>query len=297
MIRTELDIDSNDNSLFVTGQCNNRCLMCSQPPLNRNDIHELFERNLRIIESAPAGLKDIGITGGEPTLLKDKLFELIKNIQSRYPDILIHILSNGRAFKDKYYAKELAGAGNGNLLLGIPLHSDYIHDHDYISQAEGSFNETMRGLYNLGEFGVDIELRIVINRINYRRLPQLSDFIYRNLPFVRYISFMGLEDTGYTIKNHGKVWIEPQEYTMELENAVLNLATWGLNVSVFNLPLCCLSESLHEFTKKSISDWKVKYMPCCNQCIVKNTCCGLFSTSRGQYNVIPFINDLSRKSI
>lgn len=289
MIRTELDINSNDNSLFVTAQCNNRCLMCSQPPLKRNDIRELFERNLRIIESAPAGLKDIGITGGEPTLLEDKLFELIENIQAKYPEALIHILSNGRAFQNKQYTKQLAETGNGQLLVGIPLHSDYINDHDCIAQADGSYNETMKGLYNLGEFDIDVELRIVINKINYQRLPRLSDFIYKNLPFVRYISFMGLEDTGYTIKNHNKVWVEPQVYIIELEKAVLNLATWGLNVSIFNLPLCCIPESLHEFAKKSISDWKVKYMPCCDECLVKKDCCGLFATSKSDYHLSPFI--------
>lgn len=288
MIRTELDINSNDNSLFVTAQCNSRCLMCSQPPLKRNDIDELFERNLRIIESAPMGLKDIGITGGEPTLLGDKLFELIEIIQVKFPEALIHILSNGRAFQNKQYVKQLVDTGKGQLLVGIPLHSDYIHDHDYIAQADGSYNETMKGLYNLGEFGVDIELRIVINKINHRRLPRLSDFIYKNLPFVRYISFMGLEDTGYTIKNHNKVWIEPREYNTELEKAVLNLATWGLNVSVFNLPLCCIPESLHEFAKKSISDWKVQYMSCCDKCLVKNDCCGLFATSKKNYCLIPY---------
>ena len=289
MIRTELDINSNDNSLFVTAQCNNRCLMCSQPPLKKNDIEELFERNLRIIESAPMGLKDIGITGGEPTLLGDKLFELIEKIQDKYPEALIHILSNGRAFQNKQYAKQLADVGKNQLLVGIPLHSDYVHDHDYIAQAKDAFTETMKGLYNLGEFGIDIELRIVINKINYRRLLQLSDFIYKNLPFVRYISFMGLEDTGYTIKNHKKVWIEPQKYKVQLEKAILNLATWGLNVSVFNLPHCCIPESLHEFAKRSISDWKVKYMPCCDGCLVKNDCCGLFATSKNDYHLSSFI--------
>jgi len=263
--------------------------MCSQPPLKRDDIDEFFERSLQLIESAPLELKDIGITGGEPTLLGDKLFILIEKIKERLPDVQIHILSNGRVFKNRSYTKRLAEIGGERLLLGIPLHSDYIHDHDYIAQVEGSYNETMKGLYNLAESGIDIELRIVINRINYIRLPQLSNFIYKNLPFVRFISLMGLEDTGYTIKNHNKVWIEPQEYQTQLEKAVLYLATSGMNVSIFNLPHCCLPDSLHEFARKSISDWKVKYLPCCNECIVKDDCSGLFNTSKRDYRLRPYI--------
>ena len=169
-----------------------------------------------------------------------------------------------------------------NLLFGIPLHSDFSIDHDTITQVKGSYTETMKGLYNLASIGADIELRIVINKMNYQRLPQLSEFIWKNLPFVAYISFMGLEDTGYSIKNHNKVWIDPIDYQKELEKAVVNLAEWKLDVSIFNIPICLLKPSLYKFAKKSISDWKVCYIDACSKCSKKHECCGLFSTSKIQ---------------
>lgn len=118
--------------------------------------------------------------------------------------------------------------------------------------------------------------------MNYQRLPQLSEFIWKNLPFVAYISFMGLEDTGYSIKNHNKVWIDPIDYQKELEKAVVNLAEWKLDVSIFNIPICLLKPSLYKFAKKSISDWKVCYIDACSKCSKKHECCGLFSTSKIQ---------------
>lgn len=281
-MRDKIDIQSNDNSLFATAMCNNRCLMCAQPPLKRDDIDFCYEKNLSLIESAPLELRDIGITGGEPTLLGTRLFDLIRHIHSKLPATLIHILTNGRAFADIGYTRQLADTGTDNLLLGIPLHSDYAGDHDLISQVQGSYTETMKGLYNLARYGVDIELRVVINKINYARLPRLTDFIYKNLPFVKYISLMGLEDTGYSIKNHHRVWIDPVDYRDELEEAVLRLSGWGMNVSVFNLPHCVIKQSLYRFARKSISDWKVKYMDCCGECSMKRDCCGLFATSRVQ---------------
>jgi len=60
-------------SLSPSG-CNSNCLMCSQPPKDRDDVVALTERNLeliRLIEPAPPYLT---ITGGEPTLLGDNLF-------------------------------------------------------------------------------------------------------------------------------------------------------------------------------------------------------------------------------
>ena len=180
MIKTKLEIDSNDNFLFVTSQCNNRCLMCSQPPLNRDDIDSLFGNNMLILDSAPVGLKDIGITGGEPTLLKGKLFDLIEKIKSKLPDTEIHILSNGRAFKEREYVKELAKIGTDKLLIGIPLHSDYSHDHDCITQIEGSYVETMKGLYNLAEFGIKIESnRKKITSIKWMYKYKLNNSMYK----------------------------------------------------------------------------------------------------------------------
>ncbi|WP_302821497.1 His-Xaa-Ser system radical SAM maturase HxsC [Parabacteroides goldsteinii] len=284
----DFDINSNDNSLFVTSQCNNRCLMCAQPPLNRDDIDFFFERNIRLIDNAPNGLTDIGITGGEPTLLQEKLVHLIKYIELRYPDSLIHILTNGRAFSDIQYTRMFVEFSN--LLFGIPLHSDFSIEHDAITQVKDSYIETMKGLYNLANIGADIELRVVINKMNYRRLPQLSEFIWRNLPFVASISFMGLEDTGYSIKNHNKIWIDPIDYWVEIEKAVINLAEWNLDVSIFNIPLCLLKPSLYKFAKKSISDWKVTYIDTCSTCSKKNECCGLFSTSKMQSpNIKPIL--------
>lgn len=285
-MRDRIDINSNDNSLFVTSQCNNKCLMCAQPPLQKNDVEYYFQKNISLIQSAPVELSDIGITGGEPTLIGNKLFELIGCIRQYLPKTLIHILTNGRRFTDIHYTKSLAVLGIDNLLLGVPLHSDYSRDHDLISQAHGSYDETMRGLYNMARYNLEIELRIVINKINYKRLPKLATFIYKNLPFVKYISLMGLEDTGYSIKNHNQIWIDPANYQDELEEAVIELVDWGMNVSIFNLPHCLLKESLYGFARKSISDWKVKYIDCCEECRMKSECCGLFSTSKKQSDKI-----------
>ncbi|WP_300880209.1 His-Xaa-Ser system radical SAM maturase HxsC, partial [uncultured Alistipes sp.] len=266
-MRDTIDITSNDNALFVTSQCNNRCVMCCQPPLQRNDLDGYFRKNMELIDSAPPELPSLGITGGEPTLLGDRLFDMIRHIKTKLPDTEIHLLTNGRTFADKTYARKLAACGVEKMLLGIPLHADNAADHDAITQVRGSFNETMLGLYNLGRYDVGIELRVVITRMNYRRLPKLPNFIYRNLPFVEFISLMGLEYTGYTIKNSDAVWIDPLDYRAELMQAVTELHDWRMDVSVFNLPRCVLPKSLWPFARKSISDWKTKYLDICSDCM------------------------------
>lgn len=277
------NIESNDNTFFVTSQCNNRCLMCCQPPMPNDDIDYNLERNLKILDSAPLGLSEIGISGGEPTLMGDKLPCFISRIREKFPVANIHILSNGRAFKDREYAMSIKLAAGDNLTIGVPLHSDYEVDHDRIAGVHGAYEETLLGLYNLFSCGIDIELRVVINRLNHGRLYQISEFIFKNLPFVSSVAFMSMEDIGYTIKNRAEIWSEPAEYSDELTKAVINLAEWNVDVSVYNVPLCLLNTSIWKYARRSISDWKTKYQPECNKCNMKEECCGLFATSRHIY--------------
>jgi len=281
-MRDSFDINSNDNALFTTAMCSNRCLMCCQPPSEKNDIDVLWEKNIKLIDTAPLELQSIGITGGEPTLLGNRFFELIEHIRKRLPDTEIHILSNGRAFANKVFTRRLGEIGPEKILLGIPLHSDNQLDHDLIAGADGAYSETLLGLYNLARWSFDIELRVVLTKLNYQRLPKIAHFIYRNLPFVKYISLMGLEYTGFTIKNAGRVWIDPMEMASPLSEATLFLASAGFNVSIFNLQLCVLPEIVWPYARKSISDWKNMFASFCEECSVKTECCGLFSTSKKQ---------------
>lgn len=279
-MRGDFRIDSNDNTLFTTARCNNNCIMCCQPPLTNDDIDEFFERNIGIIDRAPKDIPVVGISGGEPTLLGDKLINLITHIRTTLPEADIHMLSNGRNFKDIEFTRQVCEAADDKLFVGVPLHSDYYRDHDIIAGAKEAYNETIAGIFNLSALGAVIELRIVINKLNYMRLPQIAEFIHKNLPFVGWTAFMAMEHIGHAVSNERNIWIEPIDYVSQLTEAVQILAQWRKEVAVYNVPLCLIPESIHTFAQKSISDWKNKYLPICDECSLKPKCCGLFATSK-----------------
>ncbi len=283
MIFREIDANSNDNTLFFTERCNNRCIMCCQPPTNASDIDKYYLDNIKRIRTAPKELPVIGITGGEPTLAGDKLISIIELIREELPNTDIHLLSNGRKFYDGDYARRVAKAAGDKLFVGIPLHSDYHGDHDLIAGVKGAFSETMQGIYNLASHGTCIELRIVINKLNYNRLPQIAEFIHKNLFFVGWTALMGMEQIGYAVKNYNDIWIEPIEYIPELIKAVDILDSWDYSVDIYNIPLCLIPEGHHKFARMSISDWKNKYLDICDNCRLRSDCCGLFSTSLKPY--------------
>ena len=141
----------------------------------------------------------------------------------------------------------------------------------------------------MARFGLRIELRVVLHQQTYKRLPELAKFIYKNLPFVEHIAFMGLEYTGYTPKNSELLWMEPSEYSEQLEEATFYLDEMGMNVSIYNLQLCLLKPTLWKFARNSISDWKREYLDECNKCKLLKECGGVFATSKKHSNEIKAI--------
>jgi His-Xaa-Ser system radical SAM maturase HxsC len=258
--------------------------MCSQPPKDKDDVDDLLNRNLRLISFIPKSTEYLTISGGEPGLLGDRLFRLLERLRDELPRTHIHILSNGRVFAWKEFAMGLAEVGHPRLSLGIPLYSDVAEDHDFVVQAKGAFDQTLLGLQNLARYGVSVEIRVVLHRKTVQRLTHLSEFIYRNLPFVDHVALMGLEYVGYTPRNHEALWIDPFDYQNVLEQSVRALRLAGMNVSIYNHQLCILPRNLWKYSKQSISDWKNIYIPECERCSELHRCGGLFKWAKNVHS-------------
>jgi His-Xaa-Ser system radical SAM maturase HxsC len=276
-IRTLYRVNSYHNTLVVTERCNSNCLMCSQPPKDREDIPRLFGIYQELIPQIPKYCPELMISGGEPTLMGDRFFQLLGLIKNQLPDTEVHVLTNGRSFAWNNVAEKLAALDYRRLMLGVPVYADYYKLHDYIVQARDAFHQTILGVHNLARYGQRIEVRVVLHRLTIPRLTKLARFIYKHLPFVEHVALMGLEYVGYTPHNVDQLWIDPYDYRGKLTEAVEFLAGQGMQVSIYNSQLCVLPEALWPFAKKSISDWKQSYLPECESCAKLNDCGGLFT--------------------
>jgi His-Xaa-Ser system radical SAM maturase HxsC len=269
---------SPSNSMLLTEQCNSFCLMCSQPPKEPADRH-LVDAYLQAIPLMDPATAELGVTGGEPTLLGDDFLAVVASCKQHLPTTALHILSNGRLFNYLSFAKALSDIGHPDLVVGIPLYSDLAYLHDFVVQAPGAFDQTLRGIMNLERCGVRVELRVVLHRQTVARLPQLARFVARNLPFADHVALMGIELMGFVRMNLEALWIDPADYQVELGIAVETLSAAGLTVSIYNHQLCTLDQSLWPFARKSISDWKNEYADECEGCAVRDECGGFFSSA------------------
>ena len=267
------------NHILLTERCNNYCLMCSQPPRDVDDIW-VADEALEALPLVSRDAREIGFTGGEPTLRGEKFIELIKVAKAFLPSTALHILSNGRSFARGELAAQVGASGHHDLMIGIPIYSDLAHLHDHVVQADGAFDETIRGVLALKASGVRVEIRVVLQAHTVERLPQLAHFISRNLLFVDHVALMGLEPIGFARANLPQIWADPIDYAPQLSDAVRILGDAGLRVSIYNSQLCVIPKALWPIARKSISDWKNEFLPECEGCAAKHICPGFFASVR-----------------
>lgn len=268
---------ANSNLLFITDRCNSLCLMCSQPPKDIDDRWHI-EENLRLVDLMDPGEEHLGISGGEPTLYREGLLEILAKCKVVLPEKSLHLLSNGRLLKEPSWIDDLKHLAHPRLSWGIPLYADNAADHDHVVQAPGAFSETLQGLYNLARANQMVEIRVVLNRLTTPRLAELAHYVFRNLPFARHVALMGIESTGLAKKHHEELWIDPLDYQDQLGQAVYFLHNRGVPVSIYNLPLCLLPAQLSRFARQSISDWKNLFIDACQGCAASSHCAGFFKS-------------------
>ncbi|TVO53067.1 His-Xaa-Ser system radical SAM maturase HxsC [Denitromonas halophila] len=277
-IRSLYRASSPHNAVLITERCNNYCLMCSQPPKDVDDGW-LMDEAMELIRMIPRHTaKIMCITGGEPTIYGEDFISLVGHFKRYLPHTSLHILSNGRRFADREFARKYAAVGHPEVMVGIPVYSSDPARHDYVVQAKGAFDETLRGILNLKEFGQRVEIRVVVHKQTCDGLPALAEFITRNLLFIDQVALMGLEMTGFTRANLDSLWIDPIEYKDKLSEAVRVLSSYRVPVSVYNHPLCLVNPDVEEAYVRSISDWKNEYALECQGCTRKHDCGGFFSS-------------------
>ena len=268
--------NSNSNTILLTEECDQHCVMCSQPPQNKR--YEHFSLYKEAILLSPQG-SIIGISGGEPMMLKEPLFEMVKSVIKERSDVSFHILSNGQHFeeKDKEAIKEL----RDNILWGIPLYAPDHKTHDAIVGKEGAYECLVENLCLLYEAGAAVELRTVLLEQNFKGLPYLADFICTRLNWISKWAIMQLENYGYAHLHWDSIFVDTSVRFTPVETALKIANTRKVPTDLYNFPICSVPIDYRSQVRASISDWKQKYLPICEKCDLKKSCCGFFEWHLG----------------
>lgn len=262
---------SDHNTLLVTEQCDQLCVMCSQPPKAHHvDLFPMFERAALL---APPSMV-LGITGGEPTLHKEALFRFLEAVLPSRPDLHFHILTNAQHFEpeDRAFLQSI----RDRVTWGIPLYASEPDLHDELVKKPGAFARLAKSFALLARCGADIELRTVVMRPNALALPDLAGFLTRHIPFVSCWAIMQLENIGYGRMNWRSLFFDSSADFEPVGQAIDIARARGLQPLLYNFPLCTVPAPYRDFATASISDWKRRYLPACEGCSLRAGCGGFF---------------------
>lgn len=266
-----------DNTIVVTPQCNSNCVMCPSAERFRREEGPGVEHLARLVRHIPTDARHLTITGGEPFLIGRDIFTLLGAMRERFERTEFLLLTNGRALAIPDYVPLLERTLPSATLIGIPLHGPDADLHDSITRAHGSFRQTCAGLRRLLARGFSVEIRVVVGRMNADRLLETARIILDDFPEARCVRLVGLEMLGNAAANEKKVWLSYDEAFRRARPAILELVRGGIDVSLYNFPLCAVDPGFWPLCCASISQHKVRFAEQCALCAVRDACGGLFA--------------------
>jgi His-Xaa-Ser system radical SAM maturase HxsC len=285
---------SDSNALFVGTCCNCNCLMCPYSETARKE-HEMLpiERLMEIVDYIPSDAPYITVTGGEPTLLRGDFLNLVRYLNFRLSNTFIQYLTNGRAFANMEFGLAFRNLLRPNNRVAIPIHGPDAKLHDYITQTCHSFDQAVQGIQFLESSSAELEIRIVVSKLNYDKLLDIAKFIVGTFKKITCVNFIGLEMLGNAVKNAESIWIDYKNAFQYIKPAIDFLISNNQDVGLYNFPLCAVDGEYWEICARSISDYKVSFEKQCSECSVREMCGGLFqSTSQyGKLTIQPVENE------
>lgn len=278
-------------TIIVTNKCNSNCIMCPYTSSFRRragftDSDFLCEQ----VRYLPDHTEHLVITGGEPTLADMSFFNLMMQIRMKFPHINCLLLTNGRSFSIESICKNAVDLFPRKIIAAIPLHASYPELHDSITQSPGSFRQTIAGIKRLLAIGIAVEIRIVVFKLNHNDIRRIAELIRTELHAVSVVNFMAAEMCGNAAINSNDVWISYNQGFANCEEAIDLLVNSGIDVGIYNFPLCSVPQKYIGLYRKSISNYKVRYGQACSDCSEQQLCGGVFASSLkfAESDMIPF---------
>jgi MoaA/NifB/PqqE/SkfB family radical SAM enzyme len=173
--------------------CNERCPFCNvpvedyptpTPPVEQTDAE--FAEFLR------SGERTLTISGGEPTLLRKRLVDVIA--RARAGGIPFVEVQTNAILIDPGYARELREAGLTSAF--VSLLSDEPALHDELAGLAGAFPRCLAGIDALLDAGVSVTLNPVVAIATQERVPDYVDFVAARFPRIRSISLSAVQPHG-----------------------------------------------------------------------------------------------------
>ena len=173
----------------ITKKCNLFCVHCSAQSNKTGRELSLNEIKIILEKASLLGLKNVGFTGGEPLVHRNKLVALLKYCK-RALNLKTHVHTNGTLLKseDAAIMVKLVDEITINLLGSKP------ETHDGITSVNGSLKAAEEGLRRLMRQHSNVRTFIVPMKLNFREVPQIVKKVHEI--GCRKVRILSLSPTG-----------------------------------------------------------------------------------------------------
>ncbi len=306
-------------------ECNNHCVFCYSNYSKQGShalapVDEIVDHVLSMSEES--GVRSVAVSGGEPMLYPD-LAKFIRKMKDN--GLFVCVMTNGRLLHRQDRLQKLLDVGVDH--FHIPVHSDREETHDAITNAKGSFKQTIAGLINVHKAKITGTLGLTIVHVthakNYQRLAEFAKFISQFQPDHTLLSYCIIETTSPEEQLALLVDFEKLQSHIAQAHEAFQLA--GVDVFVENIPLCAMRglESIcvdfHKFNRLSVGGFKAAgerssqgfkpfeqsiksgqrtHATVCRGCAIKQFCGGIYRSyvaAFGEPALRPYTVDELRK--
>lgn len=222
--------------LILNYNCNARCKFCSQGDFDKS-LNAPFADIARNIYTAwKDGYRRLGLTGGEPLIRPDilKVIALGKSVGFRF----IRVQTNGIKLADPVFCRALVKAGL--TFCKFSFTTDRAADHDALVGVPGALKKALAGLDNLRKLKIRLGTNILVNRRNYKRLPQIIKF-YLDRGITNFVIIYPVYNGAMAV-NAGKLGVSLRDCEPHFDAAVKTMEAAGLpgEILFLNTPPCFL---------------------------------------------------------
>ncbi len=225
---------------LVTFRCNCDCIFCSLGDCDQRMEEERHHgtkttmdimRDVDFAKRSGAGM--ISFSGGEPTIRRD-IFR-VAGYAKESGFRTVQIQSNGRMFRYPEFCRKSVESGINDYVISLHAHTARLHDS--MTKAPGCFKEAVQGIKNLKEMKQRVRINTVISSLNYKTLPQLTEFL-AGLGADQ-ISFIFITVEGSAAKNP-KLVPRMSDVVPRLKRSFDICDERGIPSFAYNIPLCLL---------------------------------------------------------
>ncbi|MCG2718329.1 MAG: radical SAM protein [Nanoarchaeota archaeon] len=267
--------------------CNNNCKFCVQAD-NKCSGNRSFEEIKSDLEEFRDKCSGVVFTGGEVTIRKD-FFDLVRLAKDlRYESIQIQ--TNGRMFSSMEFCKKTVKAGATELCPAI--HGCCAEQHDSLTRAPGSFDQTVKGIQNAKSIGLMVITNTVVVKQNYKDLSKIARLLIQLE--VDQAQFAFVHPMGNAWKNFDEVVPSISEAAPYICKGIRIGAESGLKMMAEAMPYCLMQgyeefiaekvipdtairggkhQNTDNFTEQRKSHGKVKFLQC-RECKWESVCEG-----------------------